>query len=145
MGIGGEIRIKIGGGLECGSFQCAVWIAEFFEECVAAGGFFRGDAELFADAWADVFPTAGKWAEVIAGAAILVVVGDAEFGVGGLAVDGRTPHGITPHPGPVASQARHKFVSLYETFASRIVVPSEGRGRRGHAVAVLFAAEGERL
>jgi hypothetical protein len=53
----------------------------FMEEFVAAGGFLGGDAELFADARADVFPTAGKWAEVIAGAAILVVVGDAEVGV----------------------------------------------------------------
>ena len=104
-------EIKIGGGLGCGSFQCAVWIAEFFEECVAAGGFFGGDAELFADAGADVFPTAGQWAEVIAGAAILVVVGDAEFGVGGLAVDGRTPH-----PGPLPLQGRGRRGAVFEGF-----------------------------
>ena len=37
---------------------------------------------------------------------------------------------LTPHPSPVASQARHESVSRDGTCASRIVVPVEGRGRR---------------
>ena len=61
----------------CGSFQCAVWIAEFIEEFGAAGGFFGGDTEFFADACADFVPIGGEWAEVVAGAALVVVVGDA--------------------------------------------------------------------
>ena len=49
-----------------------------FAEFGAAGGFFRGDAEMFADACADFLQSPRQGAEVIAGAAVVVVVGDAE-------------------------------------------------------------------
>src|SRR4051812_30915688 len=34
---------------------------------------------------------------------------------------------LTPHPGPVASQARHESVAPQESFASRNVVAKRGR------------------
>ena len=75
----------------------------------AAGGFFGGDAEFYLGAAADVLPGASERAEMIA-----------RDGIG---------RRTTPHPGPMAPRARHKSVALNKTFASRIVVPSEWRGR----------------
>ena len=37
-----------------------------FAECGATGGFFGGDAEVFAGAFANLFEVAGVWPEVVA-------------------------------------------------------------------------------
>jgi hypothetical protein len=49
----------------------------------------------------------------------------------------------TPHPNPMASQARHELVSAQETCASRIVVPDrggEGKPARTPSICVFWVA-----